>query len=288
MTSHPYRSVLYIPASKPRALEKAKTLPVDAIIFDLEDAVAISEKDQARELLRDTLLVGGYGKRAQLARINGLDTPWGLDDVATLAAAKPQVLLLPKVNSAADIAALSDVMDSHDGFADTKIWAMMESPMGVLNAAEIAAAPRMGGMVMGTNDLAKDLGTRTTGDRGPLLASLSHCVLSARAAGIPIVDGVYNAFKNLDGLRVESNQGRDFGFDGKTLIHPAQVDVANEAFAPSAEELDLAARQIAAFEAAEAKGQGVAVVDGSIVENLHVETARGLIAKAQTIAELSQ
>jgi len=287
MTAHPYRSVLYIPAARPRALEKAKTLAVDAIIFDLEDAVAVAEKPQARDLLRDTLMAGGYGKRAQLARINGLDTPWGLDDVATLAAARPQVLLLPKVNGAADIAALSNVMDSHDGYSDTKIWAMMESPLGILNAAEIAAAPRMGGMVMGTNDLAKDLGTRTTVDRAPLQASLSHCVLAARAAGIAVVDGVYNAFKDADGLRIEADQGRDFGFDGKTLIHPAQVEVANEAFAPSEDDLDLATRQITAFEAAVAQGQGVAVVDGSIVEYLHVETARGLIAKAQTIAELS-
>lgn len=288
MTAHPYRSVLYIPAARPRALEKAKTLPVDAIIFDLEDAVAISEKAEARQTLHDALRAGGFGKRAQLARINGLDTPWGHDDLVALAPAQPQCVLLPKVDSAADIAALSDAMDALDGYANTKIWAMMESPLGILNAADIAHAPRMGGLVLGTNDLAKDLGTRNTPDRAPLQAALAQCVLAARAAGIVVVDGVYNAFKDEDGLRAQAIQGRDFGFDGKTLIHPAQVDIANEVFAPSSEDIDLAHRQIEAFDAAQAQGQGVAVVDGAIVENLHVVTAKAMIAKAQIIEELSQ
>lgn len=286
MAQRPYRSVLYIPGSKARALEKAKTLPVDAIIFDLEDAVAMSEKANARALLAATLAEGGYGPRAQIVRINGMDTEWGEDDLATIAAIGSEAILLPKVNSAADILALAARLDTIPEAVQTRIWAMMETPQGVLNAAEIARAPRMAGMVMGTNDLAKDLGTRSTPDRAPLLAALSQCLLAARAAGIVIVDGVFNAFKDEDGLRAECTQGRDFGFDGKTLIHPAQVAIANAAFAPTDAEIDLATRQIAAFEEAEAAGQGVAVVDGRIVENLHIETARATLAKVQAIKAL--
>lgn len=287
MTTRPYRSALYIPASKERALEKAKTLPVDAIIFDLEDAVAVDEKAAARAQLAQTLKDGGYGNRAQIARINGLDTQWCAEDVAALASASPQALLLPKVNSPDDISDLLKLMDQHKGYRDTQIWAMMETPLGMINAVAIAQAPRMAGFVMGTNDLAKDLGTRTVADRGPLQTSLGMCLLAAKAAGIAIVDGVYNKFKDEAGLMDEAEQGRDFGFDGKTLIHPAQIEATNRIFAPSEADIDLAHRQIAAFEAAVADGQGVAVVDGNIVENLHIETARGLIAKANLIAELS-
>lgn len=284
--AHPYRSVLYIPGSKDRALEKAKTLPVDAIIFDLEDAVAMDEKASARTLLADTLSAGGYGPRAQIVRINGFDTAWGAEDLDVIAAAKPQAILLPKVNRAADIGALADRLDARPETADTTIWAMMETPLGILNALEIAAAPRMAGFVMGTNDLAKDLGTRSRADREPLLTSLQLCLLAARAHGLVCVDGVYNAFKDDDGLQRECDQGRDMGFDGKTLIHPAQVAIANAAFAPSEAEIDLARRQIAAFDDATAAGQGVAVVDGRIVENLHVETARATLAKAAAISKL--
>ncbi|MEO0665988.1 MAG: CoA ester lyase [Pseudomonadota bacterium] len=286
MSHRPYRSVLYIPASRARALEKAQTMPVDAIIFDLEDAVAVSEKENARTLLAQTLEAGGYGPRAQIARINGFDTEWGAADLEAIAAVGPQAILLPKVNAAADIEALAARLDQIPSARNTTIWAMMETPRGILNAAEIAAAPRMAGMVMGTNDLAKDLGTRQRADREPMVTSLGLCVLAARAAGIAIVDGVYNAFKDEDGLRAECDQGRDMGFDGKTLIHPAQVAVANEVFAPTDDEIALAARQIEAFDAATAAGQGVAVVDGRIVENLHVETARATLAKADAIREL--
>ena len=286
MSHPPLRSVLYIPGARDRALDKAKTLPADAIIFDLEDAVAPDEKPQARRLLADKLAQGGYGKRAQIVRINALDTPWGADDVATIAAAKPQALLLPKVNSAADVCALDHMMAQHKGFENTGIWAMMETPLGILNALDIARAPRMAGFVMGTNDLAKDLNTRFDPTRLPLVGALSQCVLAAKAAGIAIVDGVYNAFKDDDGLRVESQQGRDFGMDGKTIIHPAQIAVVNDVFAPTADEVDLAKRQIAAFDDAIAQGHGVAVVDGKIVENLHVETARATLAKADAIAAL--
>ena len=276
----PFRSVLYIPGSKPRALDKARSLPVDAIIFDLEDAVTAEEKVSARATLSQAFDAGGYGARAKIIRINGLDTAWGADDAKVAATLNPDAILLPKVASAQDLDALTTIT------GDVPLWAMMETPLGMLNAAQIAAHPMLTGMVMGTNDLAKELNTRFRPDRLPLQAGLGLCLLAAKAEGIVIVDGVYNAFKDTDGLKVECDQGRDMGFDGKTLIHPAQVDVTNAAFAPSPEEIDLAERQIAAFEETEAAGQGVAVVDGKIVENLHVETARATLAKAKAIAEM--
>jgi (3S)-malyl-CoA thioesterase len=280
--ARPYRSVLYIPGSRDRALEKARDLAVDAIIFDLEDAVAADEKSNARALLATRLAEAGYGARAQIVRINGMDTPWGADDLAAIAAIGPEAILLPKVGSAADVAAVAARLDAVPAARHTRIWAMMETPMGVLNAAQIAQAPRMAGFVMGTNDLAKDLGSRT---RGALHMALQHCLLAARAAGIICVDGVYNAFRDEAGLAAECAEGRDFGFDGKTLIHPAQVAIANAVFAPTEAEIDLARRQITAYEAARAAGQGVAVVDGRIVENLHVDTARATLAKADAIAQ---
>lgn len=279
--SRPYRSVLYIPGSRERALEKAKALPVDAIIFDLEDAVTVDEKVNARGLLVETLKAGGYGERARIVRINGLDTPWGADDAAALASLDIDAVLLPKVNNALDVKPLTDLLGP-----DTPVWAMIETPRGIINAMEIAAHPRVTGFVLGTNDLAKDLNCRFRADRLPLMASLQQSLLAARAHGVICVDGVYNAFKDDDGLKAECEQGRDLGFDGKTLIHPAQVAIANAAFAPSAEEVDLAQRQIQAFDDAEAAGQGVAVVDGRIVENLHVATARATLARAAAIAAL--
>jgi (3S)-malyl-CoA thioesterase len=281
--ARPYRSVLYIPGSKPRALEKARSLPVDAIIFDLEDAVSAEEKPAARGLLADTLREGGFGPRAQIVRINGFDTDWGAQDLDTLAAAAPEAILLPKVNGPADIEALAARLDARPETAQTAIWAMMETPAGILNAAAIASAPRMAGFVMGTNDLAKELGSRT---RSAMTMALQTCLLAARAHGLVCVDGVYNAFRDEEGLARECAEGRDFGFDGKTLIHPAQVAAANAAFAPTGAEIDLARRQIEAYEAALREGQGVAVVDGKIVENLHVETARATLAKADAIAAL--
>lgn len=278
--ARPYRSVLYIPGSKDRALEKARGLPVDAIIFDLEDAVAPEEKENARATLGAALEEGGYGDRMRVVRINGLDTPWGEADAQAAAAMACDAVLLPKVESTAQLDALAAVI------GDTPIWAMMETAKGMLNAAEIAAHPQLTGFVMGTNDLAKELQARYRPDRLPMMAGLGLCLLAAKAEGIVIVDGVYNAFKDAEGLKAECDQGRDMGFDGKTLIHPAQVDVANEAFAPSEAEIDLAKRQIAAFEETEASGQGVAVVDGKIVENLHVVTAREILAKADAIAAL--
>ncbi|QIE41390.1 CoA ester lyase [Rhodobacteraceae bacterium SC52] len=284
--ARPFRSVLYIPGSNARALEKAKTLPVDAIIFDLEDAVAMEAKADARALLAKVLGEGGYGQRFQIVRLNGMSSEWGADDLDAIAAIGPQAVLLPKAESAAEVEAVAAKLDAIPACADTQIWTMMETPRGILNAAEIAAAPRMGGFVMGTNDLAKELRTRYTRDRLPMLTSLQLCLLAARAANIAIVDGVYNAFKDEDGLRRECEQGCDMGFDGKTLIHPAQVAATNEVFAPSEEDIELARRQIDAFEAAEAEGKGVAVVDGKIVENLHIVTARQTLAKAEAIAAL--
>ena len=279
--NRPYRSVLYIPASKERALDKARGLPVDAIIFDLEDAVTPDEKAASRETLKAALAQGGYGNRARIVRINGLDTPWGRADAKAVRDMNADAVLLPKVGRAADLDALADIT------GDLPVWAMMETPAGMLNAAEIAAHPKLQGMVMGTNDLAKELQTRFRVDREPMLTSLGLCLLAAKAYGRIIVDGVFNAYLDEAGLKAECDQGRDMGFDGKTLIHPAQVEVTNTAFAPSEEEIDLARRQIAAFEDMQRAGQGVAVVDGKIVENLHVETAQKTLAKAAAIAVLA-
>lgn len=275
----PFRSVLYIPGSKERALEKARELAADAIIFDLEDAVAPDEKVAARALLARFLAEVDYALRYRIVRINGFDTEWGRADAAAFAAhGSVDALLVPKVNSPADLDAVAAVA------GDKPLWAMMETAAGMLNAAAIAGHARLEGMVMGTNDLAKELGSRFRADRQPLQAGLGLCLLAAKAHGRVIVDGVYNAFRDEAGLDAECAQGRDMGFDGKTLIHPAQLDIANAAFAPSEEEVDLAKRQIAAFNAAQAQGQGVAVLDGRIVENLHVVTAQAVLAKAQAIA----
>jgi len=278
--TRPLRSALYIPGSKPRALDKARTLPCDAILFDLEDAVSPDEKITARTTLADALAQGGYGARLKVIRINGLDTEWGADDARAASQMNPDAILLPKVGNPADLEALADIT------GDIPLWAMMETPGAMLNAPAIATHRQLQAMVMGTNDLAKDLQTRFRADRLPLMTSLGLCLLAAKAHGCAIIDGVYNAFKDDDGLRTECEQGRDMGFDGKTLIHPAQLDIANTAFSPSDEEADLARRQIAAFEQAEAAGQGVAVVDGRIVENLHVATARETLAKLDAIAAL--
>ncbi len=278
--TRPYRSVLYIPGSKERALDKARTLPVDAIIFDLEDAVTPEAKVEARATLAAALKQGGYGNRARIVRINALDTPWGREDALAVAKMEADAVLLPKVNNALDVQALAELV------GDVPIWAMMETCRGIWNAMEVAAHPAVQGFVAGTNDLAKELNCRSRADRLPMMTSLQMMLLAARANGVIAVDGVYNQFKDDDGLRVECEQGRDMGFDGKTLIHPAQVDVTNTAFSPSEAEIDLARRQIDAFEEIERSGQGVAVVDGKIVENLHVETARKVIAMASAIAFL--
>lgn len=280
--NRPYRSVLYIPASKERALDKARGLAVDAIIFDLEDAVSPDEKEAARSTLKKALAEGDYGNRVRIVRINGFDTPWGRADAEAVCSMDVDAVLLPKVDNATQLEELAKIT------GELPIWAMMETPRGMMNAAEIAAYPLLQGLIMGTNDLAKELQTRFRTDRLPLITSLGMCLLAAKAEGCIIIDGVYNAYLDEPGLTDECAQGRDMGFDGKTLIHPAQVAVANEAFAPTAEEIELARRQIAAFEETKASGQGVAVVDGRIVENLHVETAQKTLAKADAIAALDR
>jgi (3S)-malyl-CoA thioesterase len=284
--ARPYRSVLYIPGSRPRALEKARGLPTDAIIFDLEDAVIAEEKESARSVLAETLLAGGYAPRSCIVRINGFETDWAAGDLAAMADVKPETILLPKVSYAADVENFVRRLDANPDFDDTNVWAMIETAQSVLNAGEICKAPRLTGIVVGTNDLAKDLGARVSADRSALMSALQISLLAARAAGLVAIDGVYNAFRDEAGLIAECKQGRDMGFDGKTLIHPSQIGPANTAFAPSSGELDLARRQIAAFEDARAAGQGVAVVDGRIVENLHVASAKGIIARSEAIEAL--
>jgi (3S)-malyl-CoA thioesterase len=261
-------------------LEKARAMSIDAIIFDLEDAVAPDEKVAARATLAEALKTS-YGNRTRIVRINAFDTEWGEDDAKAAAQMDCDAILLPKVNSPADLDALAKLTDK-------PLWAMMETPLAMLNAKEIAAHPQLQGLVMGTNDLAKELNSRFRADRLPMLTGIGLCVLAAKAFGKVIVDGVYNAFKDDEGLKVECEQGRDMGCDGKTLIHPAQVEITNVAFAPDEKEIDLARRQIEAFEEAKARGEGVAVVDGKIVENLHVETARKTLAKADAIAALAE
>ncbi|KQI69042.1 malyl-CoA thiolesterase [Loktanella sp. 3ANDIMAR09] len=277
MRHRPTRSALYIPGSKPRALDKARDLPCDVILFDLEDAVSPDAKVAARDTLRAALEQGGYGARMTLVRINGFDTEWGQDDARAAAGMPCDGVLIPKVDSPADLDAVADVV------GDVPLWAMMETPLGVLNAQTICAHPRLAGIVMGTNDLAKDLAAQT---RDGMRTALQHCLLAARAAGITAIDGVFNAFKDDEGLQAECTDGRAMGFDGKSLIHPAQLDIANRVFGPSEADIDLARRQIAAFDAAAAAGQGVAVVDGRIVENLHIVTARATLAKAEAITAL--
>jgi (3S)-malyl-CoA thioesterase len=286
-SDRPFRSVLYIPGSNTRAMEKAKTLNADALIFDLEDAVTPDEKAMARTAIATAIRNGGYGKRSLIVRVNGLDTPWGVDDVNEISQAGPEAILLPKVGSPSHISKLAGLLEHHPAVQHTRIWAMMETPEGISNADEIAAAsPRMRGFVMGTNDLASELNTRFREDRLPLQTSLCLCVLAARRQRMVCIDGVYNAFKDVVGLRREADQGRDLGFDGKSLIHPSQVPVSNEVFMPTQTDIDLYQRQIAAFELAEAEGRGVAVLDGRIVENLHVATARKNLAKIGAINEL--
>ncbi|MGB0497646.1 MAG: HpcH/HpaI aldolase/citrate lyase family protein [Rubricella sp.] len=283
--ARPRRSVLYMPGSKERALEKAKTLPADALILDLEDAVSPDEKPAARALVAAAVKARGFGKREVIIRTNGLDTEWGEADLAAAAEAGPDAILVPKVNGPEDIHAVDKAISAAP--ASTTIWAMMETPLGILNAREIAASsPRLACFVMGTNDLVKELHAAHTPDRVAMVPSLAICLLAARAYGLACIDGVYNAFKDDDGLRAACEQGKAMGFDGKTLIHPAQLDVANMVFGPGEAELEEARTQVAAFEEAQAEGRGVAVVNGRIVENLHVENARRLLAEAEAIAAL--
>ena len=283
----PFRSVLYMPGSNARALEKAKSLAADAFILDLEDAVAPDAKQNARDLIADAINQGGYGNRYLIVRINGFDTEWGADDLKAIAKCTPDAILLPKVSTPDDIQALAGLMDQHDNLKTTKIWAMMETPLGILNASEIAKShPKLEGFVLGTNDLVKDMHALHTPDRAPVLTALSICIMAARAHGLICVDGVYNDIKNTDGLRQQAEQGRALGMDGITLIHPAQLDPANEVYAPSQADLAEAEAFVKAYGEAIAEGKAVAVVNGRIVENLHVENAKRLLAQADAIAAM--
>ena len=286
-TSNParrLRSVLYMPGANERALVKAHDIPADALILDLEDAVAPSAKADARARVCAAAASGAYGSRTVTIRVNAVATEWHRDDVAAAAHAGPHAIVVPKVGEAADVHELEKLLGQAGAPDHTRIWAMLETPAAILRAAEIAAASeRLEVLVMGTNDLAAELTADLAGadpPRGPLLAALSACVLAARATGRTILDGVYNDVRDPEGFAAECRQGRSYGFDGKTLIHPSQVDPCNQAFSPSREEVEHAHRVIEAFEEAERAGSGVVTVDGRMIENLHVATARRVLALA--------
>ena len=286
-TARPRRSVLYMPGSNPRALEKGRSLPADCLILDLEDAVAPDAKEIARDQIQAALQEGGYGKREIAVRINGLDSPWGRDDVKALAASGADALLLPKVETADMIHELEKLMDAAGAPASMGIQCMMETPLGMLNAPEVAgASPRVTCLVMGTSDLVKDLQAAHTPDRLPVLTSLGLCILAARASGVAITDGVHLDLSDDAGFSAQCVQGKELGFDGKTLIHPKTIAKANEVFAPSPEEIDWSHKIIAAHAAAEAEGKGVVLVEGKLVEHLHVENAKRLVALSKAIGEL--
>lgn len=283
----PRRSVLYMPGSNARALDKAKTLPADALILDLEDAVAPEQKALAREQVCAAVTAGGYGGRELIIRTNGLDTPWGKDDLIAAAKAGPDAVLLPKVESAAQVQAAEALLKANGAPDKTAIWCMMETPKGILHAEEIASASkRLAVFVMGTSDLVKDLNAQHTPLRLPVITSLGLCMLAARAYGLSILDGVYLDLDDEAGFEAACRQGLELGFDGKTLIHPKTIDAANRVFAPSEAQVAHAHKIIAAFEAASKEGKAVVLVDGKLVENLHVEQAKKLAALADAIAKL--
>jgi citrate lyase subunit beta / citryl-CoA lyase len=285
--TRPRRSALYMPGANERALEKAATLPADALILDLEDAVAPDAKAAARDRVCDAATSGRYGRREVAIRANGLDTSWYADDVAAIAAAGPDALLVPKVGSAADVHAIEAALEAGGAPDRTRIWVMVETPRAVLRAAEIAgASERLTVLVVGTNDLAKELRAEHVPGRAPLTAALQQLVLGARDGGKVILDGVFNDLEDAEGLAAECLQGRQFGMDGKTLIHPKQLEAANRVFAPTEDEVSHARTVIEAFEEAQREGRGVVTVGGRMIENLHVEQARDTVARAEAIAAL--
>ena len=283
----PRRSVLFMPGANARALEKSRELPADGLIFDLEDAVVPDMKDRARFIVAASVGQGGHGKRERVLRVNGLDTKWGKADLEVASAMKLEAVLLPKVQTAQQVRESVAVLDEAGALPELAVWCMIETPKGVLAAAEIAAAhPRVAALVVGTSDLTKDLGAATTPDRLPLLTSLQLVLLAARAHGLAALDGVDLDLADEAGFAAVCAQGRALGFDGKTLIHPKQIAPANAAFAPSADEITQAMKIIAAHEAALAAGKGIVVVDGRLVENLHVEAAHRTLALAEAIENL--
>jgi citrate lyase subunit beta/citryl-CoA lyase len=273
-----------MPGSNERALDKARGLPADGLIFDLEDAVAPDAKVEARAKVHAALDAGGYGRRELVVRANALTTPWGYDDLVAFAGSQADAVLLPKVESADEVRKAEAVLIAAGAPPELALWCMLETPRGILHAEEIAhATPRLVALVMGTSDLAKDLHCAHTALRMPMITSLGLCLLAARATGLAILDGVHLDLSDDEGFRAACVQGRELGFDGKTLIHPKTIPVTNEVFAPSADEVAWARRIIAAHAEASAEGRGVVVVEGKLVENLHVESARRIVALAEAI-----
>ncbi|MCW2822111.1 MAG: CoA ester lyase [Marmoricola sp.] len=281
----PRRSVLYMPASNERALQKATSIPCDGLILDLEDAVAPDAKVAARDAACAAAASGQYGKRELTIRINGADTEWHVDDLAAACAAGPDAIVVPKVSSADAVLHLVEAMSGNDAPDHTKLWAMVETPYAMLHAEEIASASdRLTVLVMGTNDLAKELYAEHVPGRQPLLTGLGLALLAARATGKAIIDGVYNDVKNTEGFLAECQQGREMGFDGKTLIHPGQVEAANEAFAPSEKAVEEARGILQAWD--DGKGSGVVTYNGRMIENLHVESAQRTLSIHEAIKAL--
>ena len=285
-TLTPRRSVLYMPSSNARALEKAKTIPTDALIFDLEDAVAPDAKPTARDQAVAAASSGDYGRREVTIRCNGLDTPWGADDLRAAATAGAAAVVIPKVSGPDHLAQVVAQLEKAGAPDDLAIWPMVETPAAIFAVREIAAFERVAVLVMGTNDLAKELRAALVPGRHPLVPHLATALLAARDAGKAIVDGVYNNVKDAEGFEAECVQGAEMGFDGKTLIHPSQVEIANRVWAPSEDEVAQARTVIEAFEEAEREGRGVVTVDGRMIENLHVDNARRTLAVAEAVAAL--
>ena len=288
MTIRPHRSVLYMPGSNARALEKAKTLPADGVILDLEDSVAPDAKEAARDQVVAAVKAGGFGARAVFIRVNGTDTPWHADDLSAAAHAAPDAILVPKVSNPDTLELIGRRLLDMGTDHKTRVWAMIETPLAIFNVLAIAAAARdsesrLGGFVLGTNDLAKETRARLIPGRAPMLSWLATCVAAARHYGVEILDGVYNDIGNADGFAAECRQGVEFGFDGKTLIHPSQIEPCNQAFSPSADEVAQARKTIAAFDLPENKSKGVVSIDGRMVERLHAEMARRTVAIAEAI-----
>src|SRR5262245_41171195 len=284
----PRRSVLFMPGSNARALERAKTLAADGLIFDLEDAVAPDAKETARQMVCQTVRGGGYGRRELIVRVNALGTRWGAADLATVATCGVDAVLLPKVESGDMVQQALSLLTAHGAPEQLTIWCMLETPRGVLRAEDIAASPRVAAFVMGTSDLTKELHARHTPERLPLLPSLGWCLLAGRACGLAVLDGVHLDLNDDAGFEYACRQAADMGFDGKTLIHPKTIAAANRIFAPSPDDLASARKVIAAHAEATAQGKGVIVVDGRLVENLHVEEAQRLVALAEAVAELEK
>ena len=289
MTIKPRRSVLYMPGSNARALEKVKTLSADGVILDLEDSVAPEAKETARRQVTDAAKAGGFGAREVFIRINGVDTPWHADDLAAAAHAAPDAILVPKISNPETLELIGRRLLDMGTDHKTRVWAMIETPLAIFNILSIAAEAedsesRLSGFVMGTNDLAKDTRARLVPGRAPMLSWLSTCVAAARTYGIGILDGVYNDIGNADGFEMECRQGVELGFDGKTLIHPNQIASCNAVFSPTPEEVAMARRMIAAFDLPENKGKGVVSIDGRMVERLHADMARRTVAIAEAIA----